>query len=167
MALIVETGSIVAGAESYISTADATAYHSARGNAAWAALATLQQEIALRRATDYMGGAYGARWSGMRVSPLQALDWPRYDAYMPDGCTAYPSTTVPELVRRACAELALRFAVSGDLAPDIKPQAVSVKVGPIEKVYSQTASQKVRYRAVDDLLAPVLGRAGGMVLVRA
>ena len=167
MALIVETGSIVAGAESYISTADATAYHSARGNAAWAALATLQQEIALRRATDYMGAAYGSRWAGCSVSSAQALDWPRFEVYQPDGYTCYPSTTVPELVRRACAELALRFAVSGDLAPDIKPQAVSVKVGSIEKVYSQTASQKVRYRAVDDLLAPVLGRAGGMILVRA
>ena len=80
MSLIVEDGSIVTGAESYISVADASTYHTARGNAAWAALASdAVREQCLRKATDYMEQVYRSRWQGCRVGETQALSWPRYD----------------------------------------------------------------------------------------
>ena len=80
MSLICEDGSGKSDSESYISVADASSYHTARGNTAWAALATdALREAALRRATDYMRQAYRSRWQGYKVNEDQALDWPRYD----------------------------------------------------------------------------------------
>ena len=73
MALIVEDGSIVTGAESYISVADASTYHSNRGNTAWASLSTdAIREQCLRKATDFMRQAYRSRWQGYRVNEDQA-----------------------------------------------------------------------------------------------
>lgn len=154
-----------AGAESYCSVAQATAYHAARGNAAWAALDsdTIREQL-LRKATDYMG-AYAGRWKGERVSSTQALDWPRagvcVDGYEIDW------QTVPTAVVNACALLALK-AATGDLSPDLGPQKQSVKVGPIETTYASGARQSKRYQAAESLLAPLMrAGAGYLNVVRA
>lgn len=160
MALIVEDGSIVAGAESYITVADATSWHSDRGNAAWAALTEAQKEQSLRKATDYMLQVYGMRWKGDRVSASQALDWPR------EGVEVFgfdiDADVVPDAVANACAELALR-AASGDLTPDITRRTVREKVGPIEVEYDRNAPALPDYQAVDNMLAPYLEQGGSNV----
>jgi hypothetical protein len=164
MALIVEDGTIVTGAESYISVADADAYFSARGNAAWAALTpTATKEAALRKATDYMTGRYGLRWKGDRVSELQALDWPRSSAYA--NGFLIDSGSVPVAVQRACAELAVR-ASSDDLAPDVGAQVKQEVVGPISVTYADGARQDTRYALVDSMLAAYLKGAGQIPVVR-
>lgn len=164
MALIVEDGSIVAGAESYITLADADAYFTARGNATWAALADADKEAALRKATDYMVGRYGLRWKGERVSELQALDWPRSCAYANGFLIA--SDTVPEAVQRACAELAVRASVA-DLSPDVGAQVKSETVGPISVTYADGARQSDAYRAVDAMLNAYLKGMGAVPVARA
>ncbi|NVN88936.1 MAG: hypothetical protein HXX15_22920, partial [Rhodopseudomonas sp.] len=116
MSLIVETGAVVPGAESYISEADSIAYHTSRGNDTWMTISQIQREQALRRATDYMAQVYRRRWAGFRATATQALDWPRSFVYLEPfvrGATgSYPylvaDNVVPEEVKRACAELALR-----------------------------------------------------------
>src|SRR6266850_1608568 len=114
MALVVEDGTGLAAAESYASVAEADQYHSDRGNAAWAPLATAAKEQALRKATEYMVQVYRQRWASFRTTFVQALDWPRawvplIDAPGPYGrWTAYvPYNVVPAEVKRACSELAL------------------------------------------------------------
>ena len=151
MALIVEDGSIVAGAESYITVADATAYFLARGNAVWAALAsdTVREQL-LRKATDYMVARYGLRWKGERVNEGQALDWPRSCAYA--NGFLLDSDSVPLKVRHACAELAVR-ASEGDLQPDAGPQVKSETVGPISVTYADGARQATVYKDVDAMLS--------------
>lgn len=159
MALIVEDGSIVEGAESYITVADATTYFEARGNAAWSALAsdTVREQV-LRKATDYMLGRYGLLWKGDRVSELQALDWPRSAAY----ANGYliDSGEVPLKVQHACAELAVR-ASAGDLSPDVGAQVKSETVGPISVTYADGARQTEAYKAVDAMLSAYLKSGGG------
>lgn len=156
MALIVEDGTIVTDAESYITVDDADAYHTARGNAAWTG-ADAAKEALLRKATDYMGQVYGLRWKGDRVSASQVLDWPR------DGVEAFgfdvDSDAVPDAVVQACAELALR-ALRGALTPDVTRRTVREKVGPIEVEYDRNAPALPDYQAVDNLLAPYLVNAG-------
>lgn len=142
--LIVETGAGVPGAESYLSTADADAYLSARGHAAWPDLAQDAKEAALRRATDYMEAAYGPLWLFKRATEVQALSWPRVGW-----------AGVPAPVRHACAELALR-AASGPLLPDEGPAVKSERVGPLLVAYQDGARQGVRFVAVDKMLAPYL-----------
>lgn len=163
MALVVEDGTGRADAESYCSVAAATAYHAARGNAAWAALAddTVREQL-LRKATGFMA-SYG--WKGTRVAGAQALDWPRIGVAA-NGFLV-PSDVVPLAVQQACAELALR-AASADLAPDLGPLATRVKVGPIEEEYAEGGRQSTVYVAVSIMLGAYLaGGSGSISLVRA
>lgn len=167
MALEVEDGTGKAGAESYSSTTAADAHHAARGNAAWAALATDAKEQALRRATDYMGQVYGPLWSGVRVTLTQALDWPRGGAVRKeiDDEACWASTVVPPPVIKACAELALR-ASAGDLLGDQGREVLEQTVGPITTKYAPGSGQAKRYAAVDAILASLLSSPKGSVMMR-
>lgn len=177
MALIVEDGTGLPDAESYISVADADAYFAARSNAAWAALAAPAKEAALRKAADYIGAVYGERWKGVKLGPDQALDWPRALVERKDfryaglngftmisGRYYYPSDYVPIPVARAAAELAVRAAAETLLA-DQGGQVKSETVGPISVTYADGARQGIRYALVDGLLAPFLGAGSGQVSV--
>lgn len=170
MALVIEDGAGRADAESFVSVADATAYHANRGNAAWAALASDEvREQMLRKATDYMEAIYRPRWAGVRKLTTQALSWPRYNVPIRDVAITqyYPNNTVPAAVANACAELALR-AIKGDLVPDIGPLKKRVKVAVIETEYVLGASPYVRFRLIDRMLDPFMnGSAGNIALVRA
>ncbi len=158
MALIVENGSQVSGAESYLSVADATTYHAARGNAGWAALAsdTVREQL-LRKATDYLGEAYRLAWQGRRVTAVQPLDWPRYGVYS-DGFLR-DDAVVPVEVQNACAVLALK-ANAGPLVQDTTQTKVRVKVGPIETEFDPYSPQTKTYVSIDRMLAPLLKSSG-------
>lgn len=172
MSLITEDGTVVVGAESYATVADTTAWHLARGNSTWAGLTNDQMEQALRRATDYMTQAYQPRWKGYRASATQELDWPRAGVYIAP--LAYTlagtsflvtDTSVPPEVKNACIALALR-AAAGDLLSDLSQGVLSEKIGPIETTYNKVTSQRVRYAAIDAMLAPYL-QSSGIKVVRA
>lgn len=173
MALIVEDGSGLPNAESYISVTDADTYFANRGNAAWAALDTTTKEQSLRAATDYMSQTFRLRWVGMRVTITQGLDWPR--AWVPivdspSGYRAFPAylalDVVPAEVSRACAELAVRSSAS-ELSPDLTTQVTRETVGPITVEYAQGARQTPFYKSVEAWLAPYLKARGGVDVVRA
>lgn len=159
MALIVEDGTVVAGAESYITVANATTYFSNRGIATWAALASdTVREQALRKATDYMVQAFKGRWKGLIVEEAQALDWPRTGVFV-DGYEL-DSDSVPEQVQRACAELALK-ASAADLLADQEQLIVREKIGPIETEYDKYSPQAKRYPVIDKMLGPYLSGMSG------
>jgi hypothetical protein len=171
MALVVEDGTGLSTAESFISVADASTYHANRGNTAWATLSPDTCEQVLRKATDYMTEAYRTRWAGSRVSTTQALDWPRYAVPMRDvgldGSTAlYPSNAVPQAVKSACAALALKASIA-DLTPDLSQAVKSKKVGQVEVVYQDYSAATKTYRAIDNILAPLLVNGGGLRVSRA
>lgn len=159
MALIVEDGTGVAGAESYLSAADADTHHADRANAGWTG-DTAAKEAALRKATDNLGQAYRLRWLGARVDSAQALDWPRA------GIDTIGSDVVPEEVRRATAELALA-ALGADLNPPLERggRVRREKVGPIECEFEDGAPGRTRYPAIEGLLAPLLMRSGQLARV--
>ena len=164
MSLIVETGAIVAGAESYVSVTDASAFHAARGDTTWAGITTAQMEQALRRATDYMVHAYRLRWHGSRVSTTQALDWPRSLVPIVDSpvYTYLATDVVPDEVKNACSMLARR-AAAGPLLDDQERTKISVKVGPIETAWAAGSSQAKKYAEIDALLRPYLKSGGGQI----
>lgn len=164
MSLVVENGTGLANAESYISVADANTRHTAFGNTAWTGTDAVK-EAAIRRATAYMLQAFRTRWTGERLTQAQALDWPRYDVCI-DG---FPVATdeVPADIANACADLALK-ALSDTLAPDLERAVVRKKIGPLETEYDAYSPQAKRYRAIDLMLAPYLRGASAMAtLVRA
>lgn len=172
MSLITEDGSVVTGAESYASVDYADNYFALRGIDTWAALSPAAQEAALRLATEYMTQRYRSQWQGLRVSASQELDWPRDYVYLdpvaaivPTGMLEYsnlvPNDIVPEPVKKACSELALR-ASSSDLWADLTQGVTREKVGQIEVEYDRASPQRTRYPAIDAMLAPYLKSGSGL-----
>jgi hypothetical protein len=154
MSIIVEDGTGVTGAESYVSTAFCDTYHANRNNTGWAAIAsTALKEGYLRQAEAYLRQTYRGKWKGVRVTALQALDWPRWGCEITDvtlGQISYyvPYNVIPLELQYVQAELAL-FAVAGALNPNLKQGIITKKVGPIEIEYDPYSSQSPRYPIVD------------------
>jgi len=77
MTVIVEDGTVVANANSYVTAEEFTDFVTARGYTSIAEADGEQQEIALVRAQDYMKQKWRLAWMGSRVEALQSTDWPR------------------------------------------------------------------------------------------
>jgi hypothetical protein len=160
--------------EFYGSVAGATAYHTSRGNTGWLDSPEDAAEAALIRASVWLDGTYGHRWSGTMTDGEQYLAWPRTDATTYEGF-AIADDVVPRSVEHATYEAALReLATPGSLSPDFTPsQGVkSETVGPISITYRDGMGREFRPIAsvVDDLLAPLIGRrssAGSSFVLRA
>lgn len=166
MSLIVETGSGVAGANSYISLADAGTYHTDRGNAAWAAGSDADRTAALIRATFALDGMKA--WRGVKASSSQPLVWPRAGAVDDDGY-AVASDAIPQRLKDAVCEAALlELASAGALTPalDRGGAVTRVKVGPVEEEYSGAASARTAYAVIDGLLRGLCYAGSGVKLAR-
>ena len=160
--LTIETGAGAPDADSYASITQADARCASLGLTAWAALVDADKEIALRKAMIFMA-TYRTRWAGRRVYQHQALDWPRYNVAV-DGFIV-PNTIVPADVVHACIDLAVRAGSGEDLLPDLDTGSNAIKkdkTGPLETEYFQnTTDARERFVAVDAILAPFFGSAGG------
>lgn len=84
MTLIVENGTIVANANSYVTVAEADSYWTDRVDEVWTDAEDAQKERALIQATDYMKQAWRLIWKGSIVDSTQAQDWPRRGVDVPD-----------------------------------------------------------------------------------
>jgi hypothetical protein len=75
---------------------------------------------------------------------------------------------IPEIVKRACAELALKV-MSAELSPDLTRGIVREKIGPLETEYDKASPERTRYSAIEAMLRPFLRPGGGisMGLIRA
>lgn len=122
---LAEDGYGVPDANAYAEVTYVDEYHQGRGNAAWAALTAQAKREAIVRATDYLERRYGHRWIGRKGSAEQGLHFPARDAYLVEhGGEPRPVTGVPESLRKAVAELALR-AARGPLEQDQPGGAVA------------------------------------------
>lgn len=174
MTLIVEDGTGLSNAESYISVADATTYHANRGNTAWADLASdTIREQHLRKATAYLDQMYSRRWQGSVINATMSLDWPRAWVIREDFggfvrgenyYNYYPSDEVPQEVKDATCEAALS-SVAGLLLAEQGQGVIREKVGPLEVEYDRNSPQRRRFPIIDGLLAPLL-KAAGVGIVR-
>ena len=159
MALVVENGTGLSNAESYASVADATTYHSNLGNASWASASGTNQEIALRKATIYLDAKYRGQWRGERILQTMSLSWPRYNVIDDDNFEVV-STAVPQALKNACMELALR-ALTTTLMPDYTAgsvEAETLKVGEIEitSKYSSGKTAWTSFPVIDRMLESLL-----------
>jgi len=102
MALVVEDGTGLSNAESYISVADADIYIAAYkgADATWDDATDAAKEIAARQATQYIDGLYN--WIGEPETSTQALDWPRNYVYDELG---YAVDGIPTNLEQATAEV--------------------------------------------------------------
>jgi hypothetical protein len=166
VALVAETGAIVAGANCYAAEAAVNAYLAEIGTpAAWTGANTATREAAIIKATRYLDAQYRTLWIGQRTSAEQALEWPRTDAETRDGFTlaSRDAGSIPNELVWATAELAVRY-VAADLVPDAEDTrevtSESLSVGPISlsNSYAAGATRKSHTKAewVDLLLGRLL-----------
>jgi hypothetical protein len=151
MALIVEDGTVVSGANSYVSQADADAYHLDRGNAAWSALTSTQKDANLIKATQFIDSKYRSKWAGSLFNILQPLCWPR--TFVTDLSALLSESTLPPIppqLKYAVCEAALLF-ISTDLNAATDRGVQREKVGEIETSYFDGGS-RVDYSIISGLL---------------
>lgn len=113
MALIVEDGSVVTNANSYVSLADANAYLAAvplANLATWEALSDEVKECLLIFATRILDQK--TSWNGMKTVAASSLRWPRVGVYDCDS-NVIASDAIPPGVTAAVCDLALWFSVDG------------------------------------------------------
>ena len=150
MPLIVQNNTgTTAGANAYIDSAFADSYFVDlnKDDTEWAGLDQEEKDAAIISATSYIDNVNMGKFLGVRLTEGQLTQFPRINIYDYDG---YPVYGVPELLKRATAEYALR-AVVDSLAPDLTYDDSGIpikskleKVGPITE---QTVYQ-------DDVLSP-------------
>lgn len=84
MPLIIEDGTGVATANSYVTADEFVAFHTDRGNTTLAEADTDQIEAALVKGADYLQQKFRLLWNGARSFEQQRLDWPRRGVAVPD-----------------------------------------------------------------------------------
>jgi hypothetical protein len=131
MALIVEDGTRVPGANSYVSLADFKAWADARG-ITYGSDATVEQQIL--RAMDYIEGLH---FVGFKETETQSLQWPRVNVVI-DGF-GLDASTIPAELKVSVYE-ATKVEIDGDskIAP-VDRQVISETVDSISITYKDNA----------------------------
>jgi hypothetical protein len=163
MAITVEDGSIVAGANSYISIADTRTYAAARG--ATLPVADADVEILLIKAMDYLESLRD-RYKGVKVSDVQPCQWPR-EGVMVDNfdvaADAIPACLVSAQAQAAIDVQTIPLLPVGD-GREVVSESVSGAVSVTYSPGSGSAPSPV-LSAVMALLNPVLRGGGARSLV--
>lgn len=160
MALTVENGTIVAGADSYVSLTSARAIASAIGLTL--PVADADAEVALRNGRLYVDG-HEAQFSGQRVSQTQPLAWPRQSAVL-YGYYWSPGGIPPALID---AQVMAASAIAGGANPwavdDGKAVASEAVAGAvsISYHYNGKTGAGVRLTQADQALQPLLANGYG------
>lgn len=116
MALTVEDGSNVSGADAFVSASACSSFLTARGSDAFSAAATGKQESAIRRATQYLSAAIN--WRGERAHGRdQPLAWPRSGVYDVEGWYVQPDAVPVEVRDATCLLAELELESPGALNP--------------------------------------------------
>ena len=148
MALIATPGAV--DANSYATLAEANLYHAATLNAAvWTDANDATKETALQWATRLLDEQ--VEWVGEIASAEQALRWPRFDAYTPDGI-ALDSDSIPTFLRNATAELAKQL-IAGDRTAESSSLGIAeLQVDVVKIVFDKTESKAVLPPAVYNMV---------------
>lgn len=145
---------------SYVSVSEADVYFGERLNAtAWTAASTDDKERALIMATRRIDQE---RFLGWKTVEQAALKWPRDGVYDDDG-DDYDSSVVPDIVKQATYELALKLLADGTsdyVLPTGLEEFRRAKVGSLEVERDPTFRAGELPDNVRRLLRPVISTAG-------
>lgn len=149
--IVVEDGSIVSNANSYVSEAELTAYALAR---AYTLIA--DEDDLIIQAMDYIESL---DFIGTKRTRDQGLQWPRVDAWI-DGYWV-DANSIPNDLKKA--QLAICVAIDQGNGPlQVLPRSTkSEKVGPLEVVYSDNASSVAIDRTISAYLKKLVRGGNG------
>jgi len=152
MALIVENGSLVSNANSYVSVDDYIAWADARGFT-YSSYPAIEQKIL--RAMDFIESL---DFIGEKHEETQALQWPR-DYVFIDGYSV-ESDEIPKEVKIAVYE-AVKLEIDGDskMTPSER-ETVSEQIGDISVTYAASSGMKRQTPAMMKALRKLVHPAG-------
>lgn len=159
MAFVVEDGTGLSTATSYVSEDQADAYFEDRANEDWDTT-TGDKEGALVRATQALDAIYRSAYPGTRaLGREQALEWPRIDAVDAAGWTVDDQEIPIEVIEATC-ELALREVLApGSVLPDLERGGAikAIKAGSVAIEYADAAGGTTTLQLIDGILGPLIG----------
>lgn len=166
--LIVEDGSGVDGANSYVTLDEANTYHTQQGNGAWFGYSPDDLMLAaLIRGAGYINATYRGRWPGRPTYGRdQFMDWPRTGVVDIAG-NEVADDEIPREVKQAQMEAALReLSTPGSTLPDYTPtdRVLAERVGPLSVQYADVVgadAQMPVFRAIDNILSSLIPRKTG------
>lgn len=155
MSLVIENGTIVPNAQSYVTVAEVIAFAAARG-IVLPATTDAAVEILIHKAMDLLE-SIEAQFQGTRVSDTQVLAWPRKDVSL----NGFPvaETTIPALLKKGLCQLATDAATTDLMPIGTGREVIEEKVDVLSTKYAErgnTAPQPhltAFYAAIDPLLA--------------
>ena len=168
MALVIEDGTGILGADSWLTIAEIETTLALLGYTNWTGndpatsnpWTDAKKEVAARLATIYLDKRYCAKWTGRKTygRDRQNLQWPRARVWDSSGYLL-DSNVVPTEVLESQAILA-DFALVEQLQPNIDPATGTVlksdmsKVGPLQvkQEFSGSSGSRKIYQIVDDML---------------
>lgn len=132
MALIVEDGTLVDNANSYVNLAEARTYASTRGVVPVAS--EIDLEANLIKAMDFIE-SHRDKFKGGLVDETQALQFPRSNMIIDDFLFDYQS--IPQSLKDLQSQLAIEIQNGVDLFPTVsEPFVTEETVGPIRTRYT-------------------------------
>jgi hypothetical protein len=156
MALIVEDGSIVPGANTYVTDAEYVAYAKARGQSIGEGGSA--REVQLIRAMDYIE-SFRKRFQGDKVRFDQPLQFPRSNVYIDDYFSDY--TTIPKELKNAQMEAGILLNATDILKSGSIQNIQKEKLDVLEVSYFDGGSfESVRTDTIDIFLNILLINGG-------
>lgn len=137
MALVIEDGSGVAGANSYVTFQDYSDWATARGITLEHVNQQEHIEQHIIRAMDYFENL---NFLGRKATDTQPLQWPRTEVVIDS--YSVNSDTIPQQVKNAVYEIT-KSIDDGDFYLDpVSRETIKEKVGDLEVTYSSTTGMK-------------------------
>jgi hypothetical protein len=165
MALTIEDGTGVAGADSYVALSDVRTYAANLGYTVPTADANL--EVLVRKAAVYLE-SMRFRYLGSKIRGSGYLQWPRSGVYIDQ--FVVDEDVIPQELKNAQCQLAIELQTT-DPTATVTGFAVRQKtIGPITTIYAvgDNAGQPTpTMPKVEALLAPLCRSGGSMSVVRA
>lgn len=157
MSLVVEDGSGIPGADSYVTLQEFDDYCVRMGHSDETAVqqaSDLRKEAMLRRGAIYIDAWYGVQSLGERKNPAQGLVFPRIGAYYLDGRPIAPDS-VPQPYKDAQCEAAVLElkGVTLALTMGTEAQLKRKRVDVIEKEWFEATQDYPTFGWLDHILA--------------
>jgi hypothetical protein len=152
MALTVEDGSGITGANTYVSLVDCGTYHTNLGNTTWTG-SDAAKTSAIYRAMAWMENQ---AFKGYPVVYEQDLEWPRYGVTDRNGYAVESDDIPPQIIKALCEAALIELVSAGALRPALKrggqvtEQTIS---GAVSVKYASGAPTTTDYTVISGLLS--------------
>lgn len=145
--IVVEDGSQVVGANSYVSEAELSTYATDRGVTISGTAAVL-----LIEAMDYVESL---DFLGYKLTDTQALQWPRADVRK-DKIYWYDTDEIPQRLKDGLCEVALAVDAGNSPIADVERTTIMEKVGDLQVQYKPGSSANTVVKKIGTKLNPLL-----------